>query len=99
MKTLLLVASILGAFHTGRCQLIDTLEVVTVFSKNDSVIRMSSLSASVPHFQLNHFVLNSMGVVDVGEALKHIPGANIKDYGGVGGLKTINYRSLGSAHT
>lgn len=83
----------------GRCQFGDTLEVVTVFSKNDSVIKMASLTASIPYYQLNQFVLQHMGVVDIGEALKHIPGANIKDYGGVGGLKTINYRSLGSAHT
>ena len=41
-------------------------------------------------------VLPVNGVADV---LKLFNGANIKDYGGVGGLKTVSVRSLGAAHT
>ncbi|MFK8038982.1 MAG: TonB-dependent receptor [Crocinitomicaceae bacterium] len=99
MKALLLVMMILGIFRIGRCQVSDTLEAVFVYGKVDSIVKMSVLTASVPFYQLNDFVLQNMGVIDIGEALKHIPGANIKDYGGIGGLKTVNYRSLGSAHT
>ena len=40
--------------------------------------------------------LNSLSVAD---AIRYFSGVQLKDYGGVGGLKTINVRSLGSAHT
>lgn len=88
-----------GCFHIGNSQISDTLKAVSVFSTQDSLVKMSSPFATVPHYQLNDFLLQQMGVIDIGEALKFVPGANIKDYGGIGGLKTINYRSLGSAHT
>jgi vitamin B12 transporter len=39
--------------------------------------------------------LNSLSVAD---AIRFFSGVQIKDYGGVGGLKTINVRSLGSNH-
>lgn len=39
--------------------------------------------------------LNSHSVAD---ALRYFSGVQIKDYGGMGGLKTINIRSLGSQH-
>ena len=40
--------------------------------------------------------LNSLSVAD---AIRYFYGVQLKDYGGVGGIKTINVRSLGSAHT
>ncbi len=39
--------------------------------------------------------LNSHSVAD---ALRYVSGVQIKDYGGVGGLKTINIRSMGTNH-
>jgi len=40
--------------------------------------------------------LNSLSVAD---AVRYFAGVQLKDYGGVGGLKTINVRSMGSNHT
>lgn len=40
--------------------------------------------------------LNSISVAD---AIKHFSGVQLKDYGGIGGLKTINVRSMGTQHT
>lgn len=34
----------------------------------------------------------------VADVLRHFTGVQVKDYGGVGGLKTVNVRSLGSEH-
>jgi len=39
--------------------------------------------------------LNSLSVAD---AVRYFSGVQIKDYGGIGGLKTINVRSMGSQH-
>ena len=33
------------------------------------------------------------------EAIRRFAGVQLRDYGGVGGLKTVNVRSLGSEHT
>ena len=48
---------------------------------------------------INQNKLNELSVNDIGDALKYIPGTYIKDYGGIGGLKTVSYRSLGAANT
>lgn len=37
--------------------------------------------------------------VTIADAIRDFSGVQLRDYGGVGGLKTINVRSLGSAHT
>ena len=42
--------------------------------------------------------LQSLSSTSVADALKYFAGVQIKDYGGLGGLKTINVRSLGSQH-
>ena len=39
---------------------------------------------------------NSLSVAD---ALRYFTGVQLKDYGGIGGLKTVNVRSLGTNHT
>ena len=39
------------------------------------------------------------GITSLPNAIKRMAGADIKDYGGIGGLKTISVRSLGSKHT
>ena len=42
--------------------------------------------------------LHNLSTTSVADALKYFSGVQIKDYGGLGGLKTVNVRSLGSQH-
>ena len=42
--------------------------------------------------------LQALSTTSVADALKYFSGVQIKDYGGLGGLKTINVRSLGAQH-
>ena len=42
--------------------------------------------------------LQDLSTSSVADALKYFSGVQIKDYGGLGGLKTVNVRSLGSQH-
>lgn len=42
--------------------------------------------------------LQALSTTSVADALKYFAGVQIKDYGGMGGLKTINVRSLGAQH-
>lgn len=39
------------------------------------------------------------GVTDLSDVLQRIPGINLRDYGGAGGMKTMGVRGFSSAHT
>lgn len=43
--------------------------------------------------------LKRLNALTVADALRYFSGVQLKDYGGVGGIKTINVRSMGSQHT
>lgn len=43
--------------------------------------------------------LQRLCALSVADALRYFSGVQLKDYGGVGGIKTINVRSMGSQHT
>lgn len=42
--------------------------------------------------------LQALSSTSIADALKYFAGVQIKDYGGLGGMKTINVRSLGAQH-
>ena len=54
---------------------------------------------AVPHHTLDSTALLRRGVTDTGDAMRRLPGVNLRDYGGAGGLKTVSVRGLGAAHT
>ncbi len=51
-----------------------------------------------PSQELSGTALQSLSTTSVADALKYFSGVQIKDYGGLGGLKTVNVRSLGAQH-
>lgn len=75
------------------------LITVLVETKTDTIWRLSNPESTVPHYILDEKKLQQFGVRDVGEAINYVPGVQLKDYGGIGGIKTISFRSLGSNHT
>lgn len=64
--------------------------VVTARNLNEDIIPAQVLSGEELHR------LNSNSVAD---ALRYFSGVQVKDYGGVGGIKTVNIRSMGTNHT
>ena len=44
-------------------------------------------------------LMDATGSLQVSDVLKYFSGATVKDYGGVGGLKTVSVRGLGASHT
>lgn len=64
--------------------------VVTASRHNPDVIPAQTLEGDELHR------LNSNSVAD---ALRYFSGVQVKDYGGVGGIKTVNIRSMGTNHT
>lgn len=64
-------------------------EVSVVGKKHAEIIKPQTLSG----VQLSR--LNSQTVAD---ALRYFSGVQLKDYGGIGGIKTVNIRSMGTNH-
>ena len=56
-------------------------------------------SSIIPVQQLKGKELERLSVHSVADAMRYFAGVQIKDYGGIGGLKTVNVRSLGTNHT
>lgn len=75
------------------------LPLVPIYAQNDSSLRLSVENACIPHFEITRQKMDQLGAVDIGEALRFIPGVQVRDYGGIGGIKTLGYRSLGANHT
>lgn len=52
----------------------------------------------IPAQRLNGLQLERLNTHNVADALRYFSGVQIKDYGGMGGLKTIDVRNMGSHH-
>lgn len=75
--------------------LVDTtahqLETVIITARR---VQNNVISAQV----LSGEELQRLSVVSVADAIRYFSGIQIKDYGGIGGLKTVNIRSMGTQH-
>ena len=52
----------------------------------------------IPSQTLNGEQLERLSTHSVADALRYFSGIQLKDYGGVGGIKTVNIRSMGTNH-
>ncbi|MBQ8593291.1 MAG: TonB-dependent receptor [Bacteroidaceae bacterium] len=59
----------------------------------------AGVSSSAPTQRMTRNQLEALGIQDVTDAVKRMAGAYVRDYGGLGGLKTVSVRSLGASHT
>lgn len=68
------------------------IEVVERFS-------IKEIRSASPLQSFDRQELERLNVMQLSDALKHFAGLSIKDYGGIGGMKTVSIRSLGAQHT
>lgn len=71
---------------------LDELEVVAARLKQDVI-------STAPSFTLSQKDMTRRGVTDLTDAIHRLPGVNIRDYGGAGGMKTVSVRGFGATHT
>lgn len=76
-------------------QNVHRIDEVTVRAKKS----FSNMTATSPIQMMNKEQIERMGIQEVADAVKHFSGVSVKDYGGIGGLKTVSVRSLGAQHT
>ncbi len=74
--------------HVGSLDSIHTLSDVVVMAMRETT----------PHQTISYEQIQNLPSNNVADALKYMAGVQIKDYGGLGGQKTVNVRSLGSQH-
>ena len=60
---------------------------------------LSSFRTTAPLQTLSTAKLEQINALQVSDAIKYFSGVQVKDYGGVGGLKTVSIRSLGANYT
>ena len=59
----------------------------------------SEVHSTAPLQILSSKQIEQLNVLQVSDAVKYFSGVSVKDYSGIGGLKTISVRSLGGNHT
>ena len=85
----------MNALHAQQNNDSTTLKNVTV----EGFKNANNYNTITPTQQLDKQVLQQLNSLSVGDASKYFSGVIIKDYGGIGGLKTISVRSLGAQQT
>ena len=66
---------------------------------NEVVVTSRAVQKEIfPVQELSGKQLHQLSSHNVADALRYFSGIQIKDYGGVGGLKTVNIRSMGTNH-
>jgi outer membrane cobalamin receptor len=61
--------------------------------------RPSVIREGAPVQLLDQTTFRRLGLQTLSDAVKRFSGVTVKDYGGIGGLKTVSVRSLGAQHT
>lgn len=71
------------------------IEEVTVSAR----AKMSPLTSAVPMQLISGKKIQTLGLQNMADAVKRFSGTTVRDYGGIGGMKTVSVRSLGAQHT
>lgn len=72
----------------------DTLDVATVSSR-----RNAAAASVAPAQSLSEGKIERLSAIGLHEAVRQFSGVSVKDYGGIGGLKTVSVRNMGASHT
>ncbi|MDR0371645.1 MAG: TonB-dependent receptor plug domain-containing protein [Prevotellaceae bacterium] len=79
------------------------LDTTTIHNLHEIVIteqyRNSEIRATAPFRILSSKKIETLNAFQLSDAVKHLSGVTLKDYGGIGGMKTVSVRSLGAGHT
>lgn len=99
-KNLLRIVLSSGVFFLSlatSAQSTDTLKRSTLEEVSISAQRIpTALRTAAPTQVVDAEKLNHLGALQLSDALKQMAGVTLKDYGGVGGIKTVSARGLGS---
>ena len=86
--------------HHSLASNLNEAEDSTLFSETLDVVVVSAQSYKelIPAQKLYGKRLDALNSHSVADAVRYFSGVQIKDYGGVGGIKTVDIRSMGTNH-
>ena len=86
---------------TVRAQIDSTLQSVHELQRIDVIAshRLNSVRSTTPVQQIDWLHMQQLGIHTMSDALKHMAGVTLRDYGGAGGMKTVSVRGIGARHT
>ena len=73
-----------------------TIEDVVVTANRS---RTANVFSTIPVQSFSGDDIRLMGLQNIADAVKKFAGTSVKDYGGIGGMKTVSVRNLGAQHT
>ena len=77
----------------------DSLHLDSLYKMGEVTITANRMHREVVPVQtLSGENLKKLSAHSVADAVRYFSGVQVKDYGGIGGLKTVNIRSMGSHH-
>jgi vitamin B12 transporter len=86
----MLFGAIVGIASQNKLDSVQAIrEVVVIKQQNREVI---------PSQKLDGKTLEALSSFSVADAIRYFSGVQVKDYGGIGGLKTVDIRSMGTNH-
>ena len=91
-KLLITASALISFFNTTAQTHPDSIKLPEV------VVKAQSYKEVIPAQTLNGIELEALRSHSVADALRYFSGVQLKDYGGVGGIKTVNIRSMGTNH-
>ena len=80
-------------------QELDSLQYLLPEVDAVEVVLPVSATSAAPVQQVSREEMERLGHDGVADVLKYMSGVNVRDYGGVGGLKTVSVRGMGAKHT
>ncbi len=84
--------------YTISAHAIEALDTLLRLNEVQVIAAGNRYSEVIPAQKLSGAQLESLNSHSVADALRYFSGVQIKDYGGVGGIKTVDIRSMGTNH-
>ncbi|MDR1526123.1 MAG: TonB-dependent receptor plug domain-containing protein, partial [Dysgonamonadaceae bacterium] len=99
-----------GKIFIGSCLLLAAIGAVAQNNRNtgqlDTTLTLKEVVVVgdryrevIPSQRLSGEKLEALSSFSVADAIRYFSGVQIKDYGGIGGLKTVDIRSMGTNHS
>ncbi|ALM47889.1 ligand-gated channel protein [Flavobacterium psychrophilum] len=92
-KTLLLIFIVFAPFLLYSQVPVDSIQVL-----DEVILKAKPYLEVIPVQSLSGKKLENLASHNVADALRYFAGTQIKDYGGLGGLKTVDVRNMGTHH-
>lgn len=105
LSVFLIISVVTSVDFTGAlfyCQASEGPDTVAVSLPSVDVVSGESskaVTSSTPYQKIDAERIKVAGITDISDAMNRLPGVNVRDYGGAGGLKTVSVRGLGAGHT